>query len=106
MSDRTKKLANLIQHEIAPILFQEVDERHFGLITIKKVDVSRDISIAKVWVSCMQNAQDFDKEIAKHVYKIQQNLNKYMHSKKVPKLIFKIDDTSEYVSKIEELLQK
>lgn len=106
MSDRTLKLANLIQHEIAPVLFQEVDERHFGLITIKKVEVSRDISIAKVWVSCMKNENDFEKEIEKHVYKIQQKLNKYMYSKKVPKLVFRIDDTSAYVDKIEGLLRK
>lgn len=106
MSDRIRKLNHLIQHEIAPLLLQEIDERHFGLITVKKVDTSRDLSIAKIWVSCMLNSQDFEKEAAKHVYKIQQSLNKYMYTKKVPKIIFKNDDTSEYVAKIDDLLSK
>ncbi len=106
MSDRIRKLNHLIQHEIAPLLAQEIDERHFGLITVKKVETSRDLSIATVWVSCMLNPHDFEKEASKHVYKIQQSLNKYMYSKKVPKIIFKLDDTSEYVSNIENLLQQ
>lgn len=106
MSDRTKKLGNLIQHEIAPMLIQYIDERHFGLITIKRVEVSRDISVAKVWVSCMFNSADFEAEVQKHIYKIQQILNQHIHSKKVPKLIFKNDDTSDYVDKIEGLLKK
>ena len=106
MSDRIRKLNHLIQHEIAPMLLQEIDESHFGLITVKKVETSRDLSIAKIWVSCMLNPEDFEKEANKHVYKIQQKLNKHMHSKKVPKIILKIDDTSEYVAKIDSLLEK
>lgn len=96
----------MIQHEIAPLVLEEIDASHFGLLTVKKVETSRDLSIAKIWVSCMQNAEDFEKEACKHIYKIQQSLNKAMCSKKVPKLVFKIDDTSEYVEKIEKLLEK
>lgn len=106
VSDRIRKLNHLIQHEIAPLLLQEIDESQFGLITVKKVEVSRDLSIAKIWVSCMLNPEDFEAEANKHVYKIQQALNKHMHSKKVPKIIFKNDNTSEYVAKIENLLEK
>lgn len=106
MSDRIRKLNHLIQHEIAPLLLQEIDESRFGLITVKKVETSRDLSIAKVWVSCMFNAEEFEKEAKLHVYKIQQALNKYMYSKKVPKIIFKNDDTSEYVAKIDSLLDE
>lgn len=95
----------MIQHEIAPLVLEEIDASHFGLLTVKKVETSRDLSIAKIWISCMQNAQDFEAEANKHIYKIQQSLNKTMYSKKVPKIVFKIDDTSAYVAKIENLLQ-
>ena len=106
MSDRIKKINHLIQHEVAPLLLQEIDESHFGLITVKKVETSRDISIAKVWVSCLQNEEDFEQEISKHIFKIQQILNKHMHSKKVPKLVFLIDQSSKYVENIEDLLKQ
>ena len=49
-TNRIAKVNSLIQHELGPVLLEYL--RDFkGLVTITKVDTSRDMKWAKVWVS-------------------------------------------------------
>lgn len=53
--DRTQRVADLIQKALATILLQEMTDDRFRLVTITSVNVSRDLSYAKVFVSVLMD---------------------------------------------------
>lgn len=51
--ERSKRVADLIQKTLAQILLQDMNDNRFNLVTITGVEVSRDLSYAKVYVSVL-----------------------------------------------------
>ena len=51
-TNRIAKVNSLIQHELGPVLHEFLDWQN-GLVTITKVDTSRDMKYAKVWISIL-----------------------------------------------------
>jgi len=49
-TNRIAKVNSLIQHELGPVLHEFLDWQK-GLVTITKVDTSKDMKYAKVWIS-------------------------------------------------------
>ncbi len=57
---RTDRVGQQIQKEIAVILQREIKDPRLGMVTVSAVEVSRDLSYAKVFVTVL-NSQDDDK---------------------------------------------
>lgn len=104
MGSRVDKLNKMVGSALSPILNQHVDNSLFGLVTITKVIVAPNLASAKVWVSCIKNNDKFLEFIKGKMYMIQGDLNKHMHLKRNPRIMFKIDENPDYVNKIEDLL--
>jgi ribosome-binding factor A len=49
-TNRIAKVNSLIQHELGPVLHEFLDWQN-GLVTITKVETSKDMKWAKVWIS-------------------------------------------------------
>jgi len=54
---RTQRVGGQIQRELAQIIQQELRDPRLGLITISAVEISKDMTHAKVFITLM-NAQD------------------------------------------------
>lgn len=50
---RTDRLADAIQQEMARYIQQELKDPRLGLVTVSGVELSRDLSHAKIFVSCI-----------------------------------------------------
>ncbi len=100
MSKRSEGMAQIIGEIIAPFVYKILDPEIFGLATITHVKVSTDFSFADVYISTMKNKKELEEILRKNVYHIQKELNQKLQKKRVPKIRFKIDFTSEYVDKI------
>ena len=57
---RNRRVADLVQQELAVILQRELDVRQFGLVTVSAVDVSPDLLNATVFVTFLANDQARD----------------------------------------------
>ncbi|WP_440055433.1 30S ribosome-binding factor RbfA [Pseudoalteromonas sp. T1lg65] len=57
---RTDRFAQQIQKEIAVIVQREIKDPRLGMVTVSAVEVSRDLSYAKIFMTVM-NTQDEDK---------------------------------------------
>ncbi len=108
MSERIIRLNELFKREISEIL---LGEKNFGrevLITITRVDISPDLSGAKVFVSVMP--QEKQKKVldslGEDIYHIQQRLNKKLFLKKIPKIVFYEEKAVEEAARIEELISE
>jgi ribosome-binding factor A len=109
-STRQKKVARLIQKELADIFIKKGNElAHGKLISITKVRVSPDLSFAKVFISIFPSTQQEEvlKSIEEHNSRIRFDLGHKIRTQLriVPELAFHIDDSLEYIDKIDKLLK-
>lgn len=108
MSHRIDKIENLIKEEISLIFLFKLQNTDLGLVTITNVRVSPDLKIAKIYISI------FEKERREEVLEKIKSKTKFIRSelasritiKFVPELKFFLDDTLDYVEKIEGLIKK
>ncbi len=112
MTHRIDRVEHLIKEEISLIFLYKLQNKFqnisFGFITITSVKVSPDLKIAKIYISV------FEKEKREEALEKIKSISGYIRSelasririKFVPELKFFIDDTLDYVEKIEGLIKK
>ena len=109
-STRQKKVSRLIQKELADIFLKRGNEfAHGRLVSITKVRVSPDLSFARVYISIFPatNQEEVLQSIAVHGSKIRFDLGQKVRSQLriVPDLAYYIDDSLDYIDKIDKLLK-
>jgi ribosome-binding factor A len=109
-STRQKKVARLIQKEIADIFLQKGNEFAPGkIISITRVRVSPDLSFAKIYLSIFPSSNNSDilQVVQGHSSKIRFDLGNKVKSQLriVPEIVFYIDDSLDYIDKIDKLLK-
>lgn len=96
---RTQRVADQIQRELAALIQREVKDPRVGMATVSAVEVSRDLSHAKVFVTIFNGGED-QEEISESV-KALNNASGFLRSKLgqrmklriVPTLRFHFDDS-------------
>ncbi len=109
-STRQKKVARLIQKELADIFLKKGNElAHGKLISITRVRLSPDLSFAKVYLSIFPTTSQDEilHSIQEHHSKIRFDLGQKVRSQLriVPDIAFHIDDSLDYIDKIDKLLK-
>jgi len=109
-STRQKKVSRLIQKEIADIFLRRSSEYAPGkMISITKVRVSPDLSFAKIYLSIFPsvNNKHILQVVQDHAPKIRFDLGHKVRSQLriVPDIVFYIDDSLDYIEKIDKLLK-
>jgi ribosome-binding factor A len=109
-STRQKKVSRLIQKELAEIFLKKGNElAHGKLVSITRVRVSPDLSFAKIYISIFPttNQEDILHAIQEHSSKIRFDLGQKVRSQLriVPDIAFHIDDSLDYIDKIDKLLK-
>lgn len=107
MENRIQRINQLLKKEVGRILIREVDLGD-SLTTITQVDTSSNLQEARIYISAIPFSE-IDKILAilnKEIYKIQQELNKRLRMRPVPKIIFKKDEITKKADQIEALLEK
>lgn len=95
---RTDRVAQQIQKEIAVILQREIKDPRLGMVTVSAVEVSRDLSYAKIFITVF-NTQDEDaaKQSAKVLNEatgyIRSLLGKRIRARIMPELKFVVDNS-------------
>lgn len=109
MKIKAEKIAGIIQKEVSEIIQFNLKDPKIGFITITDVTVTNDLSIAKIYVSFLgQKAREEAgmKALERSKGFIRSTLAKRLSIRKVPELIFKVDDALERGNKIEEILSE
>jgi ribosome-binding factor A len=108
MSHRIEQVNELIRSELGSLLLSEMEWPAGCLVTILRVETSKDLRHAKVWVSVMpayllSKAMERLKKNAGH---LQFELNKRLSLKPLPRIRFVVDKTEEQAGEIEQLLDR
>ncbi|GBD86876.1 ribosome-binding factor A [bacterium BMS3Abin03] len=107
-SHRTDKVERLIKEEVSLIFLEKLQEPKYGFITITNVKVSPDLKIAKIYLSVFEKEKRelvLDRIQTKMGF-IRSELAHRIRIKFTPELKFFIDDTLDYVEKIEGIIEK
>ncbi len=104
--NRIDKLNSLIQRLVG-LSLPEFLEGQDGLVTISRVETSRDSKWAKIWISIVGGDDDqIFSVLNKNIYAIQGELNRQLGMKLTPRLQFFLDTTPRYAQHIDELLKQ
>ena len=108
LSRRQKRLKDLLREEIGLIIRREMSDRISSLLTITEVEISKDLSSAKVYVSFLDgtNVRKSIDKLQKAGGFIRSQLNKVVRLKRIPKLNFVRDDTIARAFELEEVFEK
>ncbi len=110
-TQRQRKIAGIIQQDIAEILQRAATDGGLQgtLISISKVTITTDLSIAKVYVSIFPStkAPELLKGIKSNEPLIRHELAQRTKNqlRRVPELNFYLDDSLDYIENIEESLK-
>lgn len=108
MAHRLDKIENLIKEEISLIFLYKITFPEIGFITVTGVKVSPDLKIAKVYLSVLEKEHRklLIESVNAKIKPIRMELASRINLKFVPELKFFIDDTLDYVEKIEGLIKQ
>lgn len=110
-TNRQKKMGTLLQADLVDILQGEVRKNGISnlIISVSKVSVTTDLSIAKVYLSIFpaEKGAELLTAIKTNAPLIKHDLAQRVKNqlRKVPNLIFYIDDSLDYIEKIDNALK-
>lgn len=106
---RVGRVGEQIKKELSQMIQFELKDPRIGFTTVTGVDVTADLSQAKVYLSVMGNEEEKEatlKGIAAASGFIRSELGKRIRLRKTPELFFQLDTSIDYGSRIEQLLNK
>lgn len=107
---RQNRISRLLQKELASIFQTQTRMMHGVLVSVTRVKVSPDLSICTVYLSIFpsEKGDELLKNINANEKTIRYELGQRVHNQLriIPELRFFIDDSLDYLERIDELLKK
>lgn len=105
---RTLRVGEQLQRELAVLIQQEVKDPRVGMVTVSAVEVSKDLSHAKVFVTILGNsgdAQDSVKALNHAASYLRRELGHRIALRTVPALQFVYDASVERGARLSSLIE-
>lgn len=107
---RQNKISRLLQKELSDIFLQQTKAMPGTLISVSVVRISPDLSIARVYLSIFpsERSEEIIKNINDNTKAIRYDLGKRVRYQLriIPELKFFVDDSLDYIEKIDSLLKE
>ena len=109
-STRLQKIERLLQKELSDIFQKQTQGMHGVLVSVSVVRVSPDLSVARVYLSVFPSnrSEEIVKNINANMKSIRYELGTRVRYQLriIPELKFFVDDSLDYIEKIDELLKE
>ena len=105
---RQKKINTVLQQEIAVLLQKAIRKGNVSnlMVSVTKVQVTSDLTLAKVYLSIFPNdkALTLFEGLKENRYQLRHDLSQIMKNqlRRIPELSFYLDDSLDYIEKIEQ----
>ncbi len=107
---RQNKIARLLQKELSVIFQEQTRSLHGVMVSVTRVKVSPDLSICTAYLSIFpsEKAKELIQNITKNEKQVRYELGTRVRYQLriIPELRFFIDDSLDYIDRIDELLKK
>lgn len=103
---RVARVAESIRRELAPLLQAFAADRRLGLISITAVDVSRDLAVARVWVTQLggDDQSSLLAALAEERARCRRHLARRLRLRSVPRIEFRFDPSVVQAVRVSSLL--
>lgn len=106
--ERSARVADLIQKSLAQLLLEDMTDDRFRLITITSVNVTRDLSYAKIYVSVLEDDKAKIKQaidaLNRAAKSLRYNLARMVKLRIVPELKFVYDESTAHGFRLSTLI--
>ena len=107
-STRVPKIEDFLKKEISQIISSQANDPRYQFLNIVDVKCSPDLGVAKVFYTIIDgdiSDSPNSKSLEKFSSMVRSKLSKFMQIRRVPKLIFKYDESLERYNNIDALLK-
>ncbi len=101
-----ERVASDMQRELCNILLLEAKDKDFKNVTITDVDVTNDLSFAKIYFTTLDNKEKVEKDLNNASGFFRSELSKRLDIRHTPELRFIFDESIEYGQKIEKIIEE
>ncbi|OQX53076.1 MAG: ribosome-binding factor A [Candidatus Omnitrophica bacterium 4484_213] len=108
MNRRIKQVNELIKQELSQIILRKIDFPEGVLVTVTRAETSPNLIQVKVFVSVIPESQGKKvlRLLNKEIFGLQQEINKRLKMRPVPKIKFIEEKQTQEAAKIEAILEK
>ncbi|XID95084.1 30S ribosome-binding factor RbfA [Paenibacillaceae bacterium WGS1546] len=106
---RVGRVGEQVKKEISSIIQTELKDPRIGFITVTGVDITNDLSLARVYLSILGSEEQKEetlKAIGRANGFLRSELGRRVKLRHTPAIEFRFDSSIEYGSRIEALLEK
>lgn len=103
---RHEQLSPAVRRIASIFLQKNVDAEQYGLITITRVVVTRDLGYATLWMHSVRNRDHLLRHLQPFAFSLQKELFDSFSMKRVPRVRFRLDDNPEYAEHITKMLDR
>lgn len=105
---RANRVGEQLKKELGEVFQRELKDPRIGFLTVTAVEMSGDLQQAKVYISVLGSEEQKENSlqaIAKASGFIRSEVGKRIRLRHTPELVFKFDESIDYGSKIEKMLE-
>jgi ribosome-binding factor A len=105
---RSQRVSDLLRQEIADIIMRKVKDPRIGFVTVTGVDLTDDLKMARVYISCLKEEE---KEATVDILNsaksfIRSEVGRRIRMKVLPSIEFRFDESLGYGDRIDKLLKE
>ena len=101
-----ERVASDMQRELGNILLLEAKDEDFKNVTITDVEVTNDLSLAKIYFTTTDNREKVEKDLNNAAGFFRSMLAERLEIRHTPELRFIFDESIEYGAKIEKIIEE
>lgn len=109
LSHRTERVAEQIREEVSQILSTEVADPGIGLVTVTRVKVTPDLSLARIYWTMMGDQAErkkTQKALVRAASYVRHLLSTRMSLRRSPEVVFTFDQAVTAQDRVEQILQE
>jgi len=106
MIDRMERINQLLRKELSLLLQQDAES--LGIIDVVDIETTRDLAQAKVFITSLSEREPVTllKELQNRAHEYTRLLGKRLQLKRVPHFEFIMDNATDEINRVEELLDE
>ena len=107
-SSRGRKIADLIQRELAVLIQREIKDPRIGMVTINEATVSRDLAFSDIYFTVLPDdkADEVEEVLNQASGFLRSQLAKILSTRTTPRLRFHYDSTTENGARLNQAIDK
>lgn len=108
MTVKKERIESIIKREIASSIQNKLNDKSLSFATITDVEVTNDFSFATIFISFFDEKDKVPgmEALEKAKGLLRTDVSKSLSTRRTPELIFKLDESAEYGSHIDSILEE